>query len=584
MPHFIHRGIAIWAALFVLLVALPSVHADYIRDFDARIRLLPDASLDVTESITVEFESPRHGIYRIIPVRYERYKNRYSVEFRLKSITDENGRSLHYSQSSMGRDINLKIGDADVTLTGEHVYRINYTVRRAVNFFGESPEVYWNATGDQWPYQIQKARATLTLPDGVIAAQVKTACFVGPPGSTERGEIVLNGQEITYSAAGVLPAGSGMTMLAGLPGGVVKKPGAAQELLWFIFDWWPLVGFPAIALAIAYWRWSATGRDEGAGTQAVGVEFEPPKDLTPAEVGTLIDESCDTPDIVATLIDLAARGYLTIEQIEGKKLLFLSDKDYIFTRTNPPPAEKAPLLAHEDRFISGIFGTLSTVRLSSLKERFYQNIPDMKRDVYGRLVDRNLFKSNPQTVRTAWTFLGILMLVGGFFLANFLKDMGMVAYGIGVLLAGVVFVSIARAMPAKTALGTRKLIECQSFQRFVKMVEKDRIREMSMKDPTIFGRLLSYAMVLGVADQWAEAFRGLTIPAPNWYVSSGGYPFNPILFTNDLGGGMRTMQKTFTSTPPKTSSSSGAGGGFSGFSSGGGFSGGGFGGGGGGSW
>jgi uncharacterized membrane protein len=133
-------------------------------------------------------------------------------------------------------------------------------------------------------------------------------------------------------------------------------------------------------------------------------------------------------------------------------------------------------------------------------------------------------------------------------------------------------------MPAKTMLGTRKLIECLSFKRFVTLVEKDRIREMATKDPTVFGRLLPYAMVLGVADQWAEAFADLMNSPPDWYQSYDNRPFNSRWFITDLGSGMRTMQRTLTSQPQQSSAGSGG----SGFS--GGFSGGGFGGGGGSSW
>jgi uncharacterized membrane protein len=118
------------------------------------------------------------------------------------------------------------------------------------------------------------------------------------------------------------------------------------------------------------------------------------------------------------------------------------------------------------------------------------------------------------------------------------------------------------------------------FARFVQLAEKERIRVLAKDDPTIFGRLLPYAMVLGVADEWADRFADLLTEPPDWYVPYGygpGYAFSPHHFVRDLGSGMNTMGSTFSSQPQ---SSGGSGG--SGFSGGG--SGGGFGGGGGGSW
>ena len=88
---------------------------------------------------------------------------------------------------------------------------------------------------------------------------------------------------------------------------------------------------------------------------------------------------------------------------------------------------------------------------------------------------------------------------------------------------------------------------------------------------------LPYAVVLGVADRWADAFAGIYATPPTWYVGHD----HGLLDTNDLvrnvGRSMDTMSRTLTSHP------SSAGSGDSGFSSGG-SSGGGFGGGGGGSW
>src|SRR5262245_8444824 len=98
-----------WIATLTTLIVSPAP-ADVIRDFDVRIELGKDATLDITELITVEFDSPRHGIFRMIPVRYERYGNPYSVDLRLKSITDEHGNSLRFSRSGQGRDVVFKIG------------------------------------------------------------------------------------------------------------------------------------------------------------------------------------------------------------------------------------------------------------------------------------------------------------------------------------------------------------------------------------------------------------------------------------------------------------------------------------------
>jgi uncharacterized membrane protein YgcG len=269
--------------------------------------------------------------------------------------------------------------------------------------------------------------------------------------------------------------------------------------------------------------------------------------------------------------------------------LFFSSKDYRFIRRHPDHDITAePLLPHERKFLEGVFGSATmhpsadsaTVTLSSLKNKFYTHLPEIRSAIYESLTQKNMFVSNPDTTRKTYITIGMIMLIGGFIGGIFGMDWGGIPYGAGVFIAGLVVLASSRAMPAKTATGSLALRECRGFQRFVQMAEKDRIRVLAENDPTIFGRLLPYAMVLGVADQWADAFRDLLTQPPDWYVGPGygyGHPFSSHAFVNDLGSGMNSMGSTFSSAP---SSSGGSGG--SGFS--GGSSGGGFGGGGGGSW
>jgi uncharacterized membrane protein len=317
------------------------------------------------------------------------------------------------------------------------------------------------------------------------------------------------------------------------------------------------------------------GRDI-EGNQAVAVEWNPPTDLSPAEVGTLVDEHCDMADIVSTLVDLAARGYITIEETQTEKFLFLTSKDYIFHKNSPSPP-LSTLLPHETAFYNGLFRTGDDVALSSLKNNFYTHLPAIRQGIFDSLMQKRLFTSNPESTRGLYTGAGIALGILGLVLIFALAAAGKVAWGIGLIGAGVLCCAFARAMPAKTATGSKALRQCLGFQRFVQLAEKDRIAVLAKDDPTIFGRLLPYAMVLGVADQWADAFKDLLTAAPEWYVGSGYNTFSPRVFVSDLGSGMNTMGSTFSSQPQSTGGSGG-----SGFSGGG--SGGGFGGGGGGSW
>jgi uncharacterized membrane protein len=571
-----------------VLASTQFARAEVIRSFDSSVRLNKDTSMDITETIVMDFEgAQRRGIYRKIPVRYDRYGGNYSIYLKLLSVTDEKGKTRPYVTSRDWGNFEVKIGDPDVFITGVHTYRIRYMVRRAINYFNSAPEVYWNVTGNEWPFAMRRVTARFYAPPGVSLDRIKTTSFMGPPGSKTPAGILRRSDSIVFYTGNLEP-GDGLTLVAGLPAGSVVPPTALQNALWFLADWWPLIFLPLLTLAFVMGRYLNSGRDVDRG-QPVSVEWNPPKNLTPAEVGTLVDEKCDMADIVSTLVDLAARGYLIIEEIESTKLLFFSSKDYRFIRRHPDHDIAAePLLPHEVKFLEGLFGSATMykeadsarVTLSSLKNKFYTHLPEIRSAIYESLTKKHMFVSNPDTTRKTYTTIGIILLILGFIGGIFGMDSGLIAYGAGVAVSGIIVLLSSRAMPAKTATGSRALRECRGFQRFVQMAEKDRIKVLAQDDPTIFGRLLPYAMVLGVADQWADAFRDLLTQPPDWYVGPGygyGHPFSSHAFVNDLGSGMNSMGNTFSSAP---SSSGGSGG--SGFS--GGSSGGGFGGGGGGSW
>ena len=564
--------------------------AEKIRSFDAVVRANRDASLDVTETIAYDFEgASKHGIYRDIPISYRRKAGTYSLRWNVESVTDGNGARWRYKiEGRSGQDgkiLRIRVGDPDKTVSGVQTYVFKLKYWRAVNWFDGAPEVYWNATGNEWPVPIETATARFYPPPGTEISQIKTTSYRGALGSTQAAQSQVKADSILFFARALAPR-EGLTMVAGLPAGSITKPPANQSLRWFLADWWSAFTFPLIALIGMFSLWRAKGRDIEGGLPAQ-VEWSPPKDLTPADVGTLIDERCDMTDILSTLIDLAARGYLVIEDTstKGTILGIGAQTDYAFTRTNQQIPLDAPLRTHEATFLKGLFGTLDAgnkrVTLSSLKNHFYVHLPTIRDAIYRDLTSKNLFQSNPDKTRQSYIGTGVLIGGAGIAALFLIGILGTISYSVGLIGAGLIVAAFAGAMPAKTALGSRRLRECVGFQRFVKLAEKDRIEKLISDDPTIFGRLLPYAMVLGVGEIWASKFADLMQEAPDWYYSSSGDAFVPYLFVNSLGDGMNEMGTTFASQP---SQSSGAGGGSSGFSSGGGFSGGGFGGGGGGSW
>jgi uncharacterized membrane protein YgcG len=558
-----------------ILTAQP-VQAEVIRSFDVDLALDKTGLLDVVETITMDFEdSAKHGIYRFIPVLYRRYDNQYSTHLADVTVTDGHNNPLHFVRTDEGDAEQIKIGDADITVTGVHVYKIHYSVRRALNFFGGKPELYWNATGNAWPYAVENATVRFYPPDSAKAPDIQYTSYVGSYRSTSPGKVDASKTPVRFHAEDLQP-GQGLTIVADMPAGSIEQPSSRQELFWFLNDWWPAIVLPLLAFWTMISLWFYGGRDPKV-NETVAVEWNPPTEMSPAEVGTIVDERCDIHDIVATVIDLASRGYLKITELKQPEFLFLSSKDYQFDKLSPP-ADAVNLKLSEREMMKYLFETGDTVLLSQLKDRFYVNLPELKKAIFSQLTDGGYLSQNPENIRNNYNLIGFLIFGSGFFFA-----VHSLSWASGVFASAfIVFISGA-FMSARTLKGVQAKQKALGFQLFVAMAEKERIAKLAKDDPTIFGRMLGYALVLGAADQWANAFHDLMTEPPSWYVPYGygtpDYTFSSRGFVHDLGGSMNAFGQGFTSAPSGSSAGSGGFGG-----GGGGFSGGGFGGGGGGSW
>jgi len=375
------------------------VAASKIVSFNADISLSKQGVLDVNETIDMDFANqPRHGIYRFIPVRFHRALGTYTTYIRVLSVTDASGMPYHFQKSDIGSDVTIKIGEANRLVSGRQLYKLHYQVAKAINFFDQEPELYWNVTGDQSQYAIQSATATIHLPMTNLSG-IRSEAFVGPPGSTKTVPVNEANNVVTVKSLSTLAPGEGLTFAIRMPAGTVALPKVSQEITWFLQDWWEAFVLPLATAAMLWIYWVFFGKDKG-GSKPVGVEWEPPKDLTPAEVGTLIDEKCDMADITSTLVDLAARGYMKIQQIPYDGILMMSKSDYRFTELTPP-ADAIPLKLHESLMLTAVFGYISRESsLSSCTGKFYSHIPEIRNAVYNSLLTKKYFARDPNTDRS----------------------------------------------------------------------------------------------------------------------------------------------------------------------------------------
>ena len=554
-----------------------------IENFHSDITIHEDSSLTVKETIDVKFHSPRHGIYREIPFQYrDELGKTMETPLKVLSVKDSSGKAWKYKVDRTGPVINIRIGDAKKYVRGDQSYVITYLVENAILFFSDHDELYWNVTGNDWKAPIREASADVTLSVKKKSKNLWAAGYEGRYGSKEECDYETYDNGGKFSTERSLNVGEGLTIVFGWDKGLVFPPSSWKRFLWAINlkENWVFL-FPFLSLIYMVSLWYRKGRDPTM-RESVRVMYEPPKfdnqPLTPAEVGALIDEKLDPRDITSSIVGLAVKGYIKIEETKKEGWIF-DTKDYYLRKVKDPDADLGPFEIElmYDLFQRALPGTL--VLISSLKNKFYANLGSLKKILYGELVRKGYFVGNPEKVRKSYGVIGILVIVFGSLALALLAPYSVGRSILASILTGVPVLAFARFMPAKTRSGASAYMDILGFQEFMNRAEKDRLERMGEKD--LFSKFLPYAVALDVAENWAKAFEGIYQEPPDWYVSPVGFrTFSPYGFSHSMGAVTSSLSSAMFSAPR----GSGIGGDGGGGGGGGGSSGGGFGGGGGGDW
>jgi uncharacterized membrane protein len=568
----------LWVVLLFALLFLASIPASArsyrISKFVSNVHIEDDGSALISEQITFVFVGSFQGIHRYIPVDYPGPNGtNYSLFMKVISVTGDDGAALKFKKETSGHNLKLTIYVPEAVDTTRTV-NIEYSTPNATKFFDTYDEFYWNVSGNDWLVPIDYAATTVYLPANA-ASGLKAQAFSGVYGSNNREKTEVEGSVVSTETANPLPMRGGLTVDVYIPQGVLHKPGAFTQAGWFLRSN-PIVTLPLFAFAVMFGLWYWKGRDPNPG-MSVAPMYAPPEKITPAEAGTLVDDSIDPRDITSILVDLAVRGYIKIVETAHKVLLF-SSKDYelhlVKDRT-----QWNDLSDFERTMLEQIFLRGDVTNISDLKNRFYVTIPILKKQILSGLKQKGMYSVDPDSAH-GYAVGGAILIASPYALLQWLQITdffaGKVPAFASVAVALLIVVLFGRQLTAKTLLGARTKIQVLGFEEFMNRVDGDRLKRMP---PDTFEKYLPYAMALGVEHHWAKAFEGIVQNQPSWYQSAGGYPFSPPLFVNNVNYMTQQASTAFTAAPRSNSSSSGWSGG-----GGGGFSGGGFGGGGGGAF
>jgi hypothetical protein len=522
--------------------------AQSVTSYSIKAQIKPDDTMDVYETIVVDFGpdgSP--GFYRIIPLGSRIGKFRHQFHFKLVNAEEERGQSS-YRQIIQEDSAIVEIGGTERLLKGLQVFKLHYVLRQVIDF-SRGLTFQWDPVGEGLSMPMEALSVFIRTPFDARVESINSRALLQQNGQVEHLVCERDPEGISLQAKNI-PPGHSLLLSMDLPPNSVHAPNLSRQLGWFLADWWPAIVLPLLALlSLVAVLW--TGRRIEETSHPIKALLRLRETLTPAELGTLLDDRCDLKDVTATLFDLAARGYLTIEEIESDNLASFSNRDYIFKRV--PEKDESGLFEHEKLVMSALFSPdqlepNEDSRLSELKSSFFKFPSGVEAAVYRSLITKGQLFRMPSEITKSYLAGGAGLLLAGLMLAT-AKESVAVALGIGLSLSGLITCFLAPSMPARTILGSRSFAQAKQLQHFLLTAQKSRIKALFDGHGSAFGRYLSYALVMGAADKLAESLHDVMWEMPNWYRPYyDGIDREKISgenFVTSLGSGMRTIERTF---------------------------------------
>lgn len=513
--------------------------------YDVNLDLRSDGTMRVTETQQIRYLSGRweNGGRKITLDRFDNISDVQVSEIQpggqaevLPSETYEEGNELQISWQYP------EAFEGDV-----RTFRLEYVVEGPVAVYSDNQQLRWIAVPEERRFPVEASTVTLQLPGNVAPQDLQLESYPERLG----GEEEATQEGAVFSVEGI-PAYEGFSIRAQFPANTVQSqaPRWQQEadrqdylnetvkprnnvILLALGTLIPLVGLVGLLVL-----WFTRGKDPGVGRDPEQINT-PPSDLPAPLAGVLLDEEANVQDVVSTIVSLAERGVIRINQQTNEKLLG-SSNDYELELVQPYRPEE--LRTYERTFVDTVFRDQNTVLLSEAKGPFLAAQPVFRDQLYEEVVRAGLFKANPEAVRRRYRSLGTGVIVLGFLLGCvgsgilsqyadaffvFLPALGLVAIGFGLR-------TLARAMPMRTVNGAVEASRWRGFRNYLAHIE--RTPDIA-QDKGAFERYLSYATAFGLGRSWLDKFSSVGTPAPAWY-SAAGLP-DLDLFGGRVPGGYR---------------------------------------------
>lgn len=225
--------------------------------------------------------------------------------------------------------------------------------------------------------------------------------------------------------------------------------------------------------------------------------YEPPPGLLAGEAGVVIDGRVDTEDVLAAVLDLALRDYLSLERVTG------SDGGDVLVSVRRPWLHDRTIRRFEAVLLAHVFSGpgVHSVRLSAFRGESVAPA-SIKETLSSDLEERGYFAAAPRAVRRVGRWAAAVVLAIWIQLAwNAGATASTCLAGLASTAAVWTLASLVSAN-GLTAGGRRARHHLHGFERFLRTVEKERLERLpwGTLDPH-----LPWAIALRVTAAWVPA-------------------------------------------------------------------------------
>ena len=550
------------------------------KNFEVDIKINEDSTFDVTEKQTYYLNGSFGFFNRDVSLNkidaitdievFDGDNNRIlKNELKIRSGIGEKHIQWNFSRRTFNKE--------------EKSWTVKYKVHGGISFLKNYDEIYWNAIPQNRTVPIENVKVVVSLPDGEKFRSDLIWLY-----SENVSEILTT--EDCYSEyvnnraifkCENLKSNTNFTIAAGFSKGIVSQMAYWKDFLKIYYGYILslIIFLSCVIIGFAYWHKTEKSRE---GKRAIVPQYEPPQNLRPAMAEVIMKEKLTNKGLTATIIDLAVRGYVKIEEKPESKLktimrsvviifavifitiivsfsivsfynndlsilsviIFIFSTlffllallkillkkeqhfDYMITKTKLY-RNNSDLEDYEKKYLNALFSSKDYFSTKELKKDpaqskiLFNKIKKVKDKIYEETeLDTGAFERGLTIEKKKNIVFAILTFITFFSFQIFFASVGINQFFILALTMIVSIIGLYAFIKYEARLSDQGIKLKEDWLGFKMYLETaERYRMQNLK-PEFFEKYLPYAMIFGVEKKWAKAFEAMHMPSPSWYAGS----------------------------------------------------------------